>query len=166
MSLSDLPNDFRRSISDDHLYRTVLFIYIVFVHLRIAVSYRTVFVSSINRTGLYDTRPFVGSYFSTCVTGFAFVPGLLLASQLGFQYLCNHFHFFQQYCVLLRIFAPFFISLFFKCIRVWILMVISDVFTSVFMGSIPGVLQLLAYRQHVEILDFQHTPLVVVSVSS
>ena len=58
-------------------------------------------------------------------------------------------------------------------------MVISDVFTSVSMGSIPGVVhvsvsmgsipgvvQLLAYREHVEILDFQHTPSVLGSVSS
>ena len=49
--------------------RIVLFIYI-FCSLRIAVSYRTVFVSSSNRTGLYEvfslfctgyTGPFVGS---------------------------------------------------------------------------------------------------------
>jgi hypothetical protein len=44
--------------------------------------------------------------------------------------------------------------------------IISDVFTSVSMGSIPGVVQLLAYREHVEILDFQHTPSVLGSVSS
>ena len=77
-------HSYRVHTRHDHLYRVV---HIYFV--RIAVSYRTVFVSSSNRTGLYEvfslfctgyTGPFVGSYFSICVTGFVFVPGLLLAS--------------------------------------------------------------------------------------
>ena len=99
-----LPNDFGKSlVSCSYSSRSLVSCcsYIYFV--RIAVSYRTVFVSSSNRTGLYEvfslfctgyTGPFVGSYFSICVTGFVFVPGIRFALQraaLGFQYLVSSF---------------------------------------------------------------------------
>ena len=89
-------------ISDDHLYRIVLFsrslvsyrvvhIYIYyFVFLPFVLLYLIVLslfpvsiVQAYTEGSLFCTgytRPFVGSYFSICVTGFVFVPGLLLAS--------------------------------------------------------------------------------------